>query len=177
MSLFTVIGCGESARNWVRNGVVIGSNDCEKFGKPVDYLVLANAPNKFKDRLRTIKESKAKVLVTSKTAWNKVFPTCEQITRYTQFNTRITGGFIYTSRTTPIMCLSLAIRMGAKQIVMWGVDMVNHHAYRRGTKQGELEIAIYNKFIKQAGVQGIKIWRGAEGTVFDNTLPLWTIAQ
>lgn len=177
MSLFTIVGCGDSARNWVPNGISIGSNDCEKFGRPVDYLVLANAPHRFRERLETIKKSKAKVMVTSKTEWQKIFPNCEQIYRTTAYNQRILGGFIYTARTTPIMCFSLALRLGATEIVMWGVDMVTHKTYRQGLKQGDLEIATYRRFFEQAKKLGIKVYLGAGGTVFDGILKQWTTVQ
>lgn len=177
MSLFTIVGCGDSAKNWQPNGVSIGSNDCEKFGKPVDYLVLANAPHRFKERLATIKKSKAKVMVTSKPAWQSIFPNCEQIYRTTAYNQRVLGGFIYTARTTPIMCFSLALRLGATEIIMWGVDMVNHKTYRLGTKQGDLEIATYKRFFEQAKKLGIKTWIGKGGTVFDSYLPTWPTTQ
>ena len=173
MSIFTVVGCGDSARNWVPNGVSIGSNDCEKWGRPVDYLILANHPSKFKDRLKVIKATKAKVMVTSRRDWDKHLPNCIQIARITAFNLRASRGFIYTARTTPIMCVSMALKMGATEIMLWGVDMLTHHAYRQGEKKGDQEIATYKRFFSYVQKTDVKVWRGADGTAFDKVLPLW----
>lgn len=171
--IFTVVASGESAKDWMSRGTAIGSNDCEKFTKPVDYLILANHPGKFKERLNIIKKSKAKVFTTSKKQWGKIFPNCEQITRITSFNQRILNGFIYTSSTTPIMCISMAIKMGATEIILWGIDMKNHRVWSQGTKQGNREIAIYLKFFAACEKIGVKLWRGADGTAFDLNLPLY----
>lgn len=169
----TVVACGESAKNWIPRGKTIGSNDCEKFGKPVDILILANHPSKFKERLNTIKKSKAKVMTTSTKAWRPIFPTCELITRTTSFNRKIVKGFVYTSQTTPIMCLSLAIRLGATEIVMYGCDMQTHKVYNKGTKKGDREISTYLRFFYDCKRIGVNVWLGANGTAFDNVLPIY----
>ena len=171
--IFTVVASGESARHWVRRGICIGSNDVNKWGQEVDYLILANHPGKFKERLTTIKKSKANVLTTSKKQWGKIFPSCEQITRVTSFNQRIVNGFIYTSSTTPIMCISLGIKLGAKDIILWGVDMINHRVWSKGTKQGNREIAIYLRFFDACQKIGVKLYLGANNTAFDSILPLY----
>ena len=171
---YTVVASGQSAEHWIRRGVCIGSNDCEKWGKPVDYLILANAPRKFKpERLAIIKKTKAKVLVTSLSQWKPIFPNCELIQKRTTFNKTLMPRFIQTSVTTPIMCLSLAIRMGATEIIMWGNDLLTHHSFRKGTKAGDREIAVYRKYFKEMERLKIKLWRGADGTAFDDCLPIY----
>jgi hypothetical protein len=175
--IYTVVGCGDTAKDWVPNGVSIGSNDCEKFGRGVNYLVLANHPGKFKaDRIKTIKASKAKVLTTSQSKWKAIFPMCTQLQRVVAFNVRLIEGFVYTARTTPIMCVSLAIRMGATTVILWGVDMRTHHAYYEGSKRGNAEIALYKRFFAACKVAGVDIYLGSHGTAFDKVLPLWTTA-
>lgn len=171
--IFTVIGCGESADGWVRRGTCIGSNDCERFGNPVDILILVNMPRKFKERLNTIKKSKAKVLTNVPGNWKPYFPNCEKIQRLISFNKAILKNFIYSSQTTPIICLSLAIKMGAKEIIMYGVDFKNHHSFREGTKSGQREIDVYKRFFRECERIGVKVYLGAKGTTFDNFLPLY----
>lgn len=171
--IFTIVGCGESARNWMPNGISIGSNDCEKFGKPVDYLILANIPRKFGDRLNTIKKTKAKVMVTSLNEWKQIFPNCEKIQRVTSFNKLIMKGYVQTSSTTPIMCMSMAVRMGAKTLILWGVDFLTHGSYRVGTKSGDREIEKYLRYFRACKEKGIEVYRGADGSVFDKVLPIY----
>ena len=172
--IYTVVGCGPSAALWEPNGISIGSNDCEKWGRPVDYLVLANHPGKFKgDRLEIIKRTKASVQCTSASQWKALLPNAFQLLRAVSFNTRILPGFVYTSRTTPIMCVSLAIRMGAKKIIMWGCDMMSHHTYYKGSRHGDAEIALYKRFFADCKRINVEVYLGQEGTAFDNYLPLW----
>ncbi len=171
--LYTIVASGESASGWIPRGTCVGSNDCERFGKPVDILILVNKPGKFGERIHTIKKSKAKVLTNSVAQWKPYFPNCEKIQRLISFNKLILKNFIYSSKTSPIICLSLAIKMGATEIIMWGVDFMNHK-YNQGTKNGALEIDLYKRFFKQLELKGIKVYLGANGTAFDNFLPLWT---
>lgn len=168
----TVVACGESARHWIPRGITIGSNDVLKFGRDTDYLILANSPGKFKpERLNIIKKSKAKILVTSVNQWKPYFPACERIQKVTTFNKMIMKGYCQTSVTTPIMALSIAIRMGATEIIMWGVDLLNHKSYAKGTKAGDREIDKYKMYFKECERLKIKVWRGADGTAFDDVVP------
>ena len=171
---FTIVACGDSAKDWIPRGTSIGSNDCEKFGRPVDHLILANSPNKFtKSRMDQIKKSLAQVWSTNIKQWIKMFPTAKRIDRITFFNTRILPGYVYTSTTTPIMCVSMAIRMGATEIVIWGMDMKTHKTYSEGTKRGDYEISVYKKFFTECKKKNIKVYLGAAGTVFDGFLPFY----
>lgn len=173
---FTIIGCGDTAKEWTPVGTTIGSNDCERFGKRVDYLVLVNAPHKFKERINVIKNSKAQVYVNSLGPWSKMFPQAKQI-RLTPFTIRINKDLIYSSRTTPIICMSLAIKMGATKLILWGIDMLTHHSFRRGTKTGDHEITTYRKFFVQANKLGVDVYLGRQGTAFDNDLPIYEDAS
>lgn len=171
--IITCVASGDSAKDWIPRGTTIGSNDCEKWNKPVDILILANAPHKFKERLNIIKKSKARVLTTSVSQWKPIFPNCERIERLISFNKLILKNFIYHSQTTPIICLSLAIKMGATQIIMYGCDFLNHRIWSKGTKSGDREIKQYMKFFAECKRIGIRVYLGANNTAFDSTLPLY----
>ena len=80
-------------------------------------------------------------------------------------------GFVLSSVTTPIICISMAIKMGATEIIVYGLDMLNHKTYRVGTKLGDREFNKYKLFFKECERLNIKVWRGADGTAFDLTLP------
>lgn len=172
--LFTIVASGQSAAGWIARGTCIGSNDCLKFGHDVDILILVNKPHKFGDRIHTIKKSKAKVLTNSVAQWKPYFQNCEKIQRLISFNKLVLKNFIYSSKTSPIVCISLAVKMGATEIILWGVDFINHKSYSKGTKKGQMEIDLYKRFFKQLELKGIKVYLGAKGTAFDNYLPLWT---
>jgi hypothetical protein len=69
--------------------------------------------------------------------------------------------------------MSLAIKQKATNIILWGCDMISHSSYRIGTKDGDNEIKKYLKFFECAKKIGVKIWRGANGSCFDQHLPLY----
>lgn len=169
----TVIASGQSAERWIRRGTVIGVNDCEKWGKPVDILILVNAPGKFKERLNIIKKSKAKVLTNSVNLWKPHFPNCQKIERMISFNKLALDRFIYHSQTSPIIAISYAVKLGAKEIILYGIDFLSHRVWRLGTKSGDREVNVYLRYFKQLQLKGIKLYLGANGTAFDKHLPLW----
>lgn len=170
----TVVGCGDSAKGWIPRGTTIGVNDVLKFGRDVDILIVVNSPAKFKERLNIIKKSKAKVLTNSVNLWKPHFPNCQKIERLISFNAKILKNFVYMSQTSPIIAISYAIKQGAKEIIIWGVDMKTHHQFRVGTKAGDREANVYRRFFKDCSRIGVKIFLGSLGTCFDNELPLWT---
>lgn len=172
----TILGCGSSGKEWVRRGMVVGSNDCGKWGRPVDVLVLANSIHKFGDRIKTIKKHEGEVFATTQKYWKEVFPRVQGI-KYTAFVSHIRKGMIYSARTTPIICCSLAIKLGATELILYGVDMLNHKVFARGTKRGNHEIATYVNFFKACEKIGVKVFLGATGTAFDNNLPLYEVCH
>jgi len=67
--------------------------------------------------------------------------------------------------------------MGAKRLILWGVDMMTHHAYYKGSKRGDSEIALYKRFFVECKRIGVEVYLGAEGTAYDKVLPLWKEEQ
>lgn len=174
--IFTILGCGETAAAAQRRGVVIGSNDCEKYGLKADHLVLADIPGKFThDRLATIKRTKAKVHVHNYQAWAKIFPAAELLRRFIEFpRTRVRREWIYHSMTTPIISCSLALNAGAEKLVLYGVDMKTHRVWAVSNKRGYREYLLYLDFFKLAKKHlGVETYIGSLGTAFDGDLPLY----
>lgn len=172
--IWTVVASGDSAKGWIPRGTTIGVNDCLKWGRDTDILILVNAPGKFKERLNIIKQSKARVLTNSLNMWRPYFKDCQKIERLISFNGKILKNFVYMSQTSPIIAISYAIKQGATEIVMYGVDFLNHRRWAKGTKNGDRECKVYERFFKECERLNIKIYLGSTGTAFDNYLPLWT---
>lgn len=169
-----IVGCGASAEHWGKNkfDLSIGVNDAAKWGYPLDQLVVINFQRKFTpDRLRVITHNHYNTVWTHTTAWQKTFPH-SIVMKLTQFNGNVRDGLIYCSKTSPMVACSLAVKQGADALVIYGVDMINHHAYRTGTKSGDYEIKTYTKFFEQLDKRGVKVFRGADGSAFDHLLPL-----
>lgn len=170
----TIVASGSSAKDWISRGTTIGVNDCGKWDKPVDILILVNRPAKFSiDRLRIIQKHKGVVLTNSVNGWNGIFPQSKKLERMVSFSHRVNKGTHYTSATSPMIAISHAISLGATYIIIWGVDFKNHKSYAQGSKRGNREIEVYRKFFKAVERIGVKVYLGALGTAFDNDIPLY----
>lgn len=173
----TILGCGETLIHAKRHGdLVVGSNDCEKHGMHCDILVLANDARKFSDepeRLKVIYNTKAEVLVSNPLGWPK-FPKAKQIQRFYRYPERVMKGSIYYSATTPIISCCIAIDRGATDLVLYGVDMLNHPVYSVNTRFGLREFQVYMDFFAKAKQSlGTNVFIGSRGTAFDDYLPLY----
>lgn len=176
--IISIVASGESAKDWhkVKCDLSIGCNDSARWGKDPDLLVLVNARRKFRERLDIIKQTQAKrVFVSSLKEWSLIFPKAERLKRMIEYHqrTRIRIGAQYTMRTSPIICISLALEAGATDIILWGVEFLNHRSVRIGTKKGDREVLLYLDFFKKIEALGVRIWLGANGTAFDKHLPLY----
>jgi len=171
-----VIGCGSSAKDWFKTqcDYSIGVNDVEKFGHKVNELVVINHPSKFRrepDRMNTIIQSKPDKFICHSTAWKQWFPKAE-LRSLTDFYNRVSKRLVYCSKTSPFVACSLAYNMGATELVLWGVDMINHKVYSPGNSYYDVEVRNYLRFFELIKGQ-TKTFVGSEGSVFSKYLPLW----
>lgn len=171
----SVIACGNSAQDWhkVPCDLSIMVNDGFKFGAQPNQLVLINFQRKFdKQRLDTILKTRPEKVWTHTSTWQKHFSNAV-IMKLTTFNGYLRDGLIYSSKTSPMVAVSLAVKQHATEIILWGIDFLNHKSYRKGTKDGDFEIKNYLKFFEEIRKRGIKVYRGADGSAFDLYLPLY----
>lgn len=170
-----IIACGSSAQHWGKQqfDLSIGVNDCYKHGYQPDQLVIVNFPSKFdKQRMDTILKTRPKKVFTHTVQWKKHFSNVELL-HLSPFTGYVRDNMIYSSKTSPMVAISLALKQGAREIVLFGVDFKNHKAYSDSNKNGVHEIATYLKFFKRIEEKGVKISLGAKETAFDNHLPLY----
>jgi hypothetical protein len=174
--LATVVALGSSARDWKPRGLTIGVNEYLMWGRQADIMVTVNAPHKFSsDEMNYICQHKGKVLTNSIHQWSKYFPQAEPLKHMGPFNLRVQKGRIYSSSTSPMIAISYAMQQGATEVVLYGVDMLNHDKFSKGTKHGDHEISVYNRFFTSVEKSGNRVYLGATGTAFDQTLPLWDV--
>jgi hypothetical protein len=175
----SVIGCGDSAKDWnkVLVDLSIGVNDSWKFGHPTDYLVVVNSPfkfhprlnNKYTDRLKVITDSKPKRFFCHNANWKKWFPKAELLGFKTFIGT-YRKGRVYSSKTSPFVAITLAASLGATDIILWGIDMVNHQDYSPGKRGFSVELDYYRMLFEQLEQCGVKVWLGNESTVLKQFL-------
>ena len=176
----SVIGLGSSAEGWFNTpcDISIGVNDCAKFGKDPDYLLLANWPMKFpQHRLNIIKDTRPKQFFSSVEQWKAYFPGMIKI-RLNSWD-----GPLYrwrpeefsSSDTSPFIAVSMAYKLGASNIVLWGVDMVDHHIHNTKNPARVMELRKWHQMIGALDREGVKVWLGKEGSVLN--LPVWISSQ
>jgi len=172
-----LIGSGETGSKWPGIGPSIGCNDASKWGHPIDYLLLLNGPGQFQESRRQviISTQPKKVYTNQPHHWKKHFENVNEITPLRRWSTGspVKKGIYYHSSTSPFVGLSLAYNWGFNNVVMWGVDLVNHHRFGRGQKAHIQEMLKFDSYIKALQGQGMKVFIGSRGTSFDNILTVW----
>jgi hypothetical protein len=171
MNQVHIIGCGESAKNWDGIGFSIGVNDCFRYHK-TNYLLIINAPNKFTpERMQVIRNSEPDKVFCHTMLWKQYFPNMEYITLQAFTSGQIRPGMLYHSSTSPFAAMSLAYNIGAKEIILWGVDFKTHKHYHPGTQELKSELWKYNFFIEALEAKGTKVYQGCVGS--ELKLPVW----
>lgn len=178
----SIVACGTSASEWFKTpcDLSIGVNDCVKYGHQVDYLVVVNAPDKFiarakngfTDRLATITNSSPKRFFCHNQNWKPYFPKAELLA-LKPFSGSLTAGRVYKSSTSPFVAITLAFAEGAKDIILWGVDFLNHPNIKN--KLLSRQVSEYKRLFDALERKGVNTWLGRSGTVFDNYLRLWPV--
>lgn len=168
----TVVALGQSAKDWIPRGLTIGVNEYLVWGKQADAMIIVNAPHKFSaDELNYIMKHKGRMLTNNPKQWGQFFKNAELLKHMGAFNLRVQKGRLYTSGTSPMIAISYAMQQGATDVIIYGVDMLNHPKYKAGSKHGDHEIGIYKRFFTSCDKLGTKIYLGEIGTAFDQSLP------
>lgn len=128
-----ILGTAPSIREYVPTAdtIKIGVNDIWKHHE-VDFLVLMDNINTFKDdRQETIKNSKPQKVFTTLQEWKKFFPNCKIMDVYDKrgfvetFDDYLTSKYLRSVDST-FTAVHIAYKMGARKIVMHGVDFYGH---------------------------------------------------
>lgn len=173
MSTYSIIGCGQTAKDWIPRGHSIGVNDAWKWGKPTDSLLCCNRPTNFnQDRLRVITGSKPKTFYSHKAYWSYAFPEYEKLNIVCWYGT-LYRPQVYFANTSPFIAMSLAFHLGAKEIILWGVDLKDHNIWHEDNPETKKEVGRYMELIREMELQGCKVYLGAKGTAFDELIPIW----
>jgi hypothetical protein len=174
---FTIIATGDSAKDWLPEGTCIGVNDAFRWGKAFNYLLICNRPDQFsKERMEIIKRTPHERFYCNKSNWSSIFPDWIKIPLVTWYGT-IRRGQVYSSQTSPFIAISLAYTLGAKKIILWGVDFKNHGTFNESNPQTKREIENYLSLFNELKELGVEIFIGSKGSAFDNQLPLYVTEE
>lgn len=167
----SIIGCAPSAKDWFNTpcDLSIGVNDCKKFSRDPDWLLLVN--RRFTpEREKIIKATKAKKVLTSIKHWKDHFSNSEEI-RMQPFSKHLKKGHIYSSKTSPFIAVSLAFNAGATDIILCGVDL-NDHPVING-KLLNHELRLWQEFTRKLKDYGVTVWVTSKESRLAEFLPLW----
>lgn len=133
MQTIHILGTAPSIREYVPNPDIktIGVNDIFKY-HAVDYLLLMDGVSTFADdRQKIIKESKPIKVYTTLTEWLKYFKNSALIKTFDEpgcielFDDSAFTAYIKSVDST-FTAVHLAYKMGARKIIMYGVDFYGH---------------------------------------------------
>lgn len=168
----SIIACGQTAINWNKEGYSIGVNDCWKYNLTTDRLIVVNGLRKYPDRLKTIMNSRPKDGLYSQIWSLSHHPNYKHIGSMQRWKERnFKSGVLYYSSSSPFISLSMANNMGFKEIVLHGVDMIDHPNLKNNTLQRELRQ--FETFSKALLKEGTKVYLGTSFGALKDILPVW----
>ena len=169
-----VLGLGDSLTYYKPDGnISIGVNDIYKHIK-TDYVVCIDHLTAFsKDRLEIILKTKSKSFYSQISDWGLVVPNFKLI----EFN-RGRGilneldneKFCYSNNSPFVACI-LAYKLGAKKIVLHGVDLIDHSHIKGNSK--EKALLDYKNLNKALLSRNVELFVGSEDTNLISFLPLF----
>lgn len=166
-----IIGCGQTSEGWenTRHDFTIGVNDCKKFGHDPDYLLVIDSPKRFtKDRIEIMKQTKSK-LITRDDQWKGILGSSEKV-RLQSFGKHLKKGHVYSSKTSTFVAMSIAFNMGATDIVLHGVDFINHTVFNPSNKLYNYEMKQYEKFVHMLKEYNVHVWVSSEKSALSKFL-------
>lgn len=168
-----VLGLGETVREYKPCGnITVGVNDIFKYF-PVDYLILADPPQRFpeKDRYKTIVESTPKKFLCPEPWPVNNFELIKLAPGRGMIKELDTHGVYCFSNNSPYLACVHAYKLGAKEIRLFGVDFNTHEALsnEQSIKRIREHYSALNKeFLKRGVVMKVS----SRASVLSSVLPL-----
>lgn len=170
---YNIIACGETGSKWDGTGLSIGVNDCWKFGKATQSLLICNQPARFsRERLEVITRSRPLKFYTNSHMWKGFFSDYTLI-KLRSWDGHLRKDVVQHTDTSPFVAMSLAYQLGATKIVLWGVDFTTHHIYNTMNGNAKMEVRQYRQFIDALRLEGVDTYLGARGGLLEEFLTVY----
>lgn len=168
-----VLGLGETLEDFTPDGsMTIGVNDIHSRVK-TDFVVCVDNPKAFnKERLKTIRETECEGFYTHVEDWKSVknYKPFEMASIRGRLDELDSEKFCY-STSSPFVACVLAYKMGAKQIVLWGVDYMSHQAFKDHRRDTVLRH--FKDLQKEFNKRGVELFVGDSFSYLSTFLPVW----
>lgn len=168
----SVVGCGQTAINWKGEGYSIGVNDCWRFNIITDRIIVVNSLIKWPERRKVIMNSTPKDGLYSMISNFSHHPNYKHIGSMQRWKGNgFKPGTLYYSSTSPFIALSMAHNMGFKEIVLYGVDFIDHPNVKGNSLKRE--VMQFDSFCKALLKEGTKVYLSSEFGALKDYLPVW----
>lgn len=167
-----VIGKGESKEFFKYDGnITIGVNDVNKWIK-TDHIVVVDPMDAYKEGHETFRNSNAMF-------WSQLEDNRNYVKNFTLIELARGRGvldefdsdrFVY-SITSPFVAVHLAYKLGAKNIVMWGVDFNTHPNFDTDSLRNRA-LKDFGNLRKKLNERGVNFYVGHEMSMFSSILPI-----
>lgn len=181
MKTIDVLGLGESILDYKNDGSeTIGVNDIYKH-YPVDYLLVMDQPHRFtKDRLATILLSTPKKFYSNvrddsgKYIWGGMPNFIPILTEKGRGNLKsIDEPDLYSlSNNSPFTACVMAYKMGAKRIVLYGVDL-NTHRHLSSENMLSTILVHYKNLFEKLKDRGVGLFVSSEKSKLSAIIPVF----
>ena len=169
-----VLGLGNSLEYYKPdNNITIGVNDIHKYIK-TDYVVCVDHLFSFsKDRLETILKTRCKGFYSQIVDWGLLIPSFKLI----EFNSgrgslqELDNDKFCYSNNSPFVACVLAYKLGAKNIILHGVDLIDHPHIKGNSK--EKALLDYKNLNKAFKSRGVNLFVGSKDTNLVSFLPIF----
>lgn len=163
-----ILGLGESiARFKEYEGYRIGVNDIYRHTW-CDRVVVINSFEKLPERKRFITECRPKDGLWSHMKLFESHPSFQKL-RYSTWNHVFSERKIFSGKSSPFVAMTMALTLGFKEIVLWGVDLKTHKGIIGKTKLVELNN--FDQYCKASKKIGVSIFKGSDYS--ELRFPVW----
>lgn len=171
----SVLGLGrtlEKYHKWDGLEVTIGVNDIFKHHS-TDFLILLDRPQRFTpERLKTILSSQSARVITHLEDWRKHFEIIDVIKLAPARGdlTHLDSDLYPYSSNSPYVACVLAYKLGAKEIVLYGVDFANHQSLT-GDAHIKMILGHYSELYKELKRRGVSLSICSEESRLSEVIP------
>lgn len=147
-------------------------NDCEKFGKKVAALVVVNSSFEL-EREQIIKNTIAPAGFYSQLTYWADHPNYKVLPPMKEFHgreNRLEVGWLYSSRSSPFIAISLAAYLGHNNITLYGVDFEKHPILK--DDRLDREVDAYKRFIEWLHNRGVNVFLSTDYGALRGFIPV-----
>ena len=173
----SVLGMGSSLLTYKeidhKSDIIVGVNDVGKYHK-LDYLILVDPPTRFnKERLHTIINTDTSI-ITIFSEWKRYFDFI-YLVKPAQIRSDLSlldSDYYVYSISSPFVAVVHAYKLGASEIVMYGVDFTTHKALSKPNKLKRIQRDFYNLRM-ELEKRNVRLYIGSPESALNSFIPVY----